>query len=98
MMLDLTGLLFLPPTCRAGFVVVHPRGRGAGAADLRPTGAPHPERREVQGVAARRDAHLNNPYRWPASRCWLVCSSMRRGSAASHTAVFENTQRKDTTK
>jgi hypothetical protein len=58
--LDLTDLLFLPPTCRAGFVVVHPRGRGAGAADLRPTGAPHPERREVQGVAARRDAHLNN--------------------------------------
>jgi hypothetical protein len=58
--LDLADLLFLPPTCRAGFVVVHPRGRGAGAADLRPTGAPHPERREVQGVAARRDAHLNN--------------------------------------
>jgi hypothetical protein len=40
--LDLTDLLFLPPTCRAGFVVVHPRGRGARAADLRPTGAPHP--------------------------------------------------------
>lgn len=57
MMLDLTGLAFARTSARV---------RGCSCAQPTRGGLIHrlpataPERREVQGVAARRDAHLNN--------------------------------------
>ena len=57
MMLDLTSLAFARTSARVrGCSCAQPTRGGL----IRRSPATAPERREVQGVAARRDAHLNN--------------------------------------